>query len=65
MLVTNKAQTFKTSSKLDIFLVSKNKSKKLKILNAFNIPDDKKGVDRASTVIARETNEGTVDSYVV
>ena len=24
------------------------------------LPDDKKGVDRASTVVARETNEGTV-----
>ena len=29
------------------------------ILKTFNIPDDKKGVDRASTVIARETIEGT------
>ena len=37
----------------------KRKATFFTILNTFNIPDDKKGVDRASTVIARETIEGT------
>ena len=29
----------------------------------FLVTDDKKGVDRASTVVARETNEGTMTWY--
>lgn len=53
LLVTNEPQTLKL-----ILLVPK-KATFFTILNTFNIPDDKKGVDRASTVIARETIEGT------
>ena len=53
LLVTNEPQTLKL-----IFLVPKNATF-FTILKTFNIPDDKKGVDRASTVIARETIEGT------
>ena len=57
LVFTNEPQTLKL---LVIFLVPKKRNATcITILNTFNIPDDKKGVDRASTVIARETIEGT------
>ena len=51
--------SYKRATDLKTHFSGSQKSNIFTILNTFNIPDDKKGVDRASTVIARETIEGT------